>query len=555
MKPLSLLAAASLSLGSLASVAAAQSCPQEDYASPNHDISAAYQVVNGSPSVLAQLAATQSEPRDFYYLDLAPGESVDLSITFQHSMADLDMVLYDSSMTEIDSSEGTSDTEVLTTVNSTGLTSRIYVQVLNYSALFLAGDCGDYTFIADSSGGSGGPCDGDDVWEDNDDCNTSLALNNLPMNTAVPLVVKPDDYDYFVVQLAPDDTLNVDISFDTSGLTLGLFLRAQFCASTLESEIGNSGGFESFSFRNTAGIFQTYLVVVEAVPGSATCANYDLTWEVVPQAEPCALDDAFEQNDFMCGAVPITTGFYPSLVVGDGDPDFYSIDLDSSRPNVVALEFNNAQGDLDLFVYDATAVDCDDRPLYLSSTSVSNYEEVEIPANGPSSIVIEVRHFTTDGTCNTYAMTIAPGYSGALGQQVCEGESNSTGHPSTVTALGSLVASENNLLVQCVQLPQNSTGFFIASTSYGFVANPGGSQGNLCISGAPVGRFVRPGEIRNTGQSNSVDLMIDLNSIPQPTQTVSIFQDETWHFQYWHRDSIAGTAVSNFSSALRLRFR
>ena len=87
----------------------------------------------------------------------------------------------------------------------------------------------------------------------------------------------------------------------------------------------------------------------------------------------------------------------------------------------------------------------------------------------------------------------------------------------------------------------------------GFVMNPAGSQGNLCLAGA-IGRFVGPGEIQSSGSTGTISLDIDLTQLPQPTGTVVVSMGETWSFQLWHRDIVAGNSTSNFTDGLRITF-
>jgi len=68
---------------------------------------------------------------------------------------------------------------------------------------------------------------------------------------------------------------------------------------------------------------------------------------------------------------------------------------------------------------------------------------------------------------------------------------NSTGNPGVITATGSAIAANNDVTLRASSLPNNSNGFFLTSTNQGFVANPGGSSGNLCL-GSSIGRYVGP---------------------------------------------------------------
>jgi len=138
-----------------------------------------------------------------------------------------------------------------------------------------------------------------------------------------------------------------------------------------------------------------------------------------------------------------------------------------------------------------------------------------------------------------------------IGTSYCTPNPNSRGLTGIQTVLGSSVVAQNEITLVASRLPLNAFGYFLASRTQGFVANAGGSQGNLCLGGA-VGRF--NGAIFNTGLSGSGTLAVDLQSIPSPSGLISVLPGETWHFQTWHRDTVASTATSNFTDAVSVTF-
>ncbi len=141
----------------------------------------------------------------------------------------------------------------------------------------------------------------------------------------------------------------------------------------------------------------------------------------------------------------------------------------------------------------------------------------------------------------------------SLGTNYCAANSNSTGVPAVMGASGSALAAANDLTLEATELPPNSFCFFLTSQSQGFVQNPGGSQGNLCLGGA-IGRFVGPGQIVNSGAAGAASLGLDLTLHPTPTGPVPILPGETWNFTTWFRDSAGGAPTSNFSDGLELQF-
>ena len=132
------------------------------------------------------------------------------------------------------------------------------------------------------------------------------------------------------------------------------------------------------------------------------------------------------------------------------------------------------------------------------------------------------------------------------------GVPNTSGNPGTISALGSILAADNDLTLVASNLPEGQFAYFLASRTPGFVPTPSGSQGNLCVLGN-IARF-NAQVAQVTG--GSVSTVIDLTDIPEPpTLSTSVMAGETWNFQCWHRDFISGQGpTSNFSDAITIIF-
>ena len=141
----------------------------------------------------------------------------------------------------------------------------------------------------------------------------------------------------------------------------------------------------------------------------------------------------------------------------------------------------------------------------------------------------------------------------SLGTPYCTGANNSTGVPAELSADGTATVAINDVTLTASDLPTSSFGFFLTSLTQGFVMNPGGSSGNLCLGGA-IGRFVGPGQIQNSGAMGEFSLMLDLTQHPTPTGFVAVAAGDTWNFQAWYRDTSMGAATSNFTNGLEIDF-
>ena len=190
-------------------------------------------------------------------------------------------------------------------------------------------------------------------------------------------------------------------------------------------------------------------------------------------------------------------------------------------------------------------------------------DEVDWDGDGSPDAGITLENFTgisslTMGADGTVYFTADVNVSGSLtegyfviagesaGTNYCMANANSTGVPAMMTSTGSASLAANDLVIQCVDMPNSVVGFFITSETQGFVTNPAGSAGNLCLAGS-IGRSVAGG-IANTGNTGMISGAVDWTTLPQPTSTVAAMVGDTWNFQCWMRDTdTMGMPTSNFS--------
>ena len=139
----------------------------------------------------------------------------------------------------------------------------------------------------------------------------------------------------------------------------------------------------------------------------------------------------------------------------------------------------------------------------------------------------------------------------SIGTRYCDpAVVNSSGLPAEIAAYGSLVVADQSLSLTASQMPANQFGYFLVSATQGFIANPGGSQGNLCVSGT-IGRYVK--DVTSSGPNGTFSLAIDMTQLPSPL-LVPILPGETWNFTTWFRDKNP-TNTSNFTDAVSLTFQ
>ncbi len=140
-----------------------------------------------------------------------------------------------------------------------------------------------------------------------------------------------------------------------------------------------------------------------------------------------------------------------------------------------------------------------------------------------------------------------------FGDTYCNSVANSTGAVSSLEAIGSPVASQNDVTLHGSSLPVGALGYMAVARTQSFFANPGGSTGNVCL-GANIGRYI--GSVLTADGSGQISMALDLTAIPQPTGSQATLAGETWNFQFWHRDTApGGGATSNFSRGLEVNFQ
>ena len=119
----------------------------------------------------------------------------------------------------------------------------------------------------------------------------------------------------------------------------------------------------------------------------------------------------------------------------------------------------------------------------------------------------------------------------ALGVDYCEAMINSTGQSARLRVEGSPYAASNDVTLRADRLPPGQFGIFLVSPDRGFVPNPGNSAGNLCL-GAPLGRFVGPGQIVAASAAGEFSVAIDL-TLPLGSSPVAAEAGDTFSFTAW----------------------
>ena len=395
----------------------------------------------------------------------------------------------------------------------------------------------------------------DDAFEDNDTCATAVAV---APGSYIDLFASLTDGDFYSIVLQPDEVLDFNCSNDLNA-DVDLSLYDASC------NLQQTFNTDSLSTSNVGGAGPITVIVEVFVDSTSanSCTNYDL--DVIISLDPCStlMADALEENDDCASAVVLGDGFYSALTVFDNDNDFYAVGVDPGGTLTLDIFFLQATADVDIYLWDP-AIACDTNVVGTGATtgfldrgfSASDDEQVIYTntTGAPQNLIVEVDMYTVGG-CNSYDLMIAGanGMGGGVGSNYCMSGINSTGVSSVMGAMGSRVVANNDVTLTASDLPRFSFGFFIVSRVQGFVQNPAGSAGNLCLGGA-IGRYVGPGQIMNSGTLGEIVLPIDLTAIPQPLGAEPVVSGDQWSFQLWHRDSSPAGPTSNFTDGLQIDF-
>ncbi len=381
------------------------------------------------------------------------------------------------------------------------------------------------------------PSLGQDIFEPNDDC---VAPPLVLLGTTSGLTSGPDD-DYFTVAVPGNADITIN-ALDGLGNNLSVRLYESACGVTLASAVGTP-----LNYFDCGGVARDLVVQV----AGAGLVDEAYTLEVIA-AE--ILDDVNEDND-TCNTgslVSLSSFTMPDLMVTACDEDYYVGRVQNAGVEIqVDLVFSHDQGDIDLEIYDLGCT-----TLLASSTSMTDNESVRymntsFPST-PEPVVVRV--FMKNGIgFGEYSLTACFGDSTlpTIGNQVCSAELNSTSRPGTLCARGSDVAADDSVFLYVVDLPTNSVGYFITSPIFKLAINPGGSLGNLCLD--VPGRYNF--DALFTNNSNAVFYAPDLTATPVGGGGFTAMTAGTTQlWQFWYRDSVGGSAVSNFSTALEIPF-
>ncbi len=217
--------------------------------------------------------------------------------------------------------------------------------------------------------------------EDNYAGNSSrpLASNLLAETQSVTGYLCTGDNDWFSINLASGQSIDIDLSFERSAGDLEL--RVESIEGAILADSITAGAVESL--RYTATTDQTIFVIVS---GRESAQNaYDLSLEVTGAA---CVRDALEPNDSGGEPADLAIGSHPDLTVCFGEDDWYSIPAVDGQIVSAELLFDPNIADLGATLYRRNA---DGGLVYVAATQeTANGSQVVNRVSGEGEFLLHV---------------------------------------------------------------------------------------------------------------------------------------------------------------------
>ncbi len=254
------------------------------------------------------------------------------------------------------------------------------------------------------------PCAYDDGYEDNDDPTTAYAITLPALNQTedhLDLVICSRDDDWYKIDVPAGAKLNVRINFLDSSGDLDMKLFDNEADATSGWSVDSSASVNDVEeVEYTAAADSTFYVQVYGYYGAENTYSMHVTHGEAG-VSPCSPDDAYEENDAWTTATPISlpavgnADLYQDMILCSGDEDWFAIEVPAGEGVNVRIDFVDADGDLEMKLYDSSLDQVD------SSTSYSNdYEEVSCTrVSADATFYVEVYGYS--GAENDYTMEVS----------------------------------------------------------------------------------------------------------------------------------------------------
>jgi hypothetical protein len=306
---------------------------------------------------------------DWFAIDLLAGQTLDVDALFVHLEGDLDIELLDDLGNEITHGASADNNESLTWAPTADQSVRLGVVMYQELGWFAGNPYELLVTISDPT-----TCL-DDVFEDDDDPTSALLLPDS--QDLVGAIACPTDPDWFGVQLFEGELLTIDASFSHAEGNIDLALQDATGAVLATSNSSTDG--EQLTWNAAAD--EMVFVGAELVSDAGAFAGNSYTLSFSTANTLYCIPDDEEQND-----TPITAtllpgaGRYSRLTACDVDLDWFEFDLDADQAISFDVEFDHAEGDLDIELKDMLG------NTLATGASTSDNEHVQYVALSPQTV-------------------------------------------------------------------------------------------------------------------------------------------------------------------------
>jgi hypothetical protein len=278
---------------------------------------------------------------DYYKLNVYANENITVSMTYTHAAgtADLDLYLYDGLRNPVDLSEYEDGfEEVYWEVPSNQI---VYIFVDN----FASGTAIQYDLMIEIEAV-------DDLYEENDVSGDAVLISGGLLNSTIENLKAFDtDWFYFNEPMKEDILCWILLGYKSSEGIISMNIYGwddpylDLLASVASPNDNEEFWFSPWQIEMQFGFdYTAYYIEIISYQRNA---NYSLT-----VGYDIYYDDIYDDdNDYLISAPTLTDGWHTDLICID--MDIYAISLVAGQWVYIELDFINAQGDLDLYLFDA----------------------------------------------------------------------------------------------------------------------------------------------------------------------------------------------------------
>ncbi len=337
---------------------------------------------------------------DFYDVILQDGDTLDVDLTFSHAEGDIDVQILGFLGIPLASGSSSTDNESVSyTATRFGFfTVRVWLTADTGTVLGNPYDMNVSVGSMPPPPPPPPPICANDGFEEND---SAAAARALTPGTHSGLNVCTGDDDYYAYTLAQGDTMTVNVTFNHAEGDIDARLLD---SGGTELAVGRSSDSNE-TFTYTAASAGTYDLRVHlyADTGSTPGNPYGLDVQVAGAPAGCVAD-SFEPNNDIAAATTAPSGTIANLAICENDDDFYAVNLSSGQAATFDALFANAEGDIDLRLFDPAGTQV------ASSLTVDDNESISYTPTQSGTFVVRANLYQDAGTIqgNSYQLVVAP---------------------------------------------------------------------------------------------------------------------------------------------------